>query len=125
MLLAAVVETSRRVAETTKRLEKVDLLARLLKQLHPDEVEIVVAFLTGRTGQGRIGIGYGTLRDAKGSPAPEPSLEVAEIDRTFESITKLEQSTSPPKTSPATSQPPAPPPYQSSFNAPSMKTHSE
>jgi DNA ligase-1 len=92
MLLAAVVETSRRVAETTKRLEKVDLLARLLKQLHPEEVEIVVAFLTGRTRQGRIGIGYGTIRDAKGSPAPEPSLEVAEIDRTFESITKIQGS---------------------------------
>ena len=92
MRLAAVVETSRRVSETTKRLEKVDLLARLLKQLHPDEVEIVVAFLTGRTRQGRIGIGYGTTRDAKGSPAAEPSLEVAEIDRTFESITNIQGS---------------------------------
>jgi DNA ligase 1 len=90
MLLAAVVETSRRVAETTKRLEKVDLLARLLKQLPPEEVEIVVAFLTGRARQGRIGIGYGTIRDAKGSPAPEPSLEIAGIDRTFESITKIQ-----------------------------------
>jgi DNA ligase-1 len=92
MLLAAVVETSRRVTETTKRLEKVDLLAQLLKQLHPEEVEIVVAFLTGRTRQGRIGIGYGTIRDAKGSPAPEPGLEVAEVDRTFESITKIQGS---------------------------------
>ena len=90
MLLAAVVETSRRVAETTKRLEKVDLLARLLKQLHPEEVEIVVAFLTGRARQGRIGIGYGSIRDAQGSPASEPSLEVAEIDRIFESITKIQ-----------------------------------
>ncbi|HTA70023.1 MAG TPA: ATP-dependent DNA ligase [Bryobacteraceae bacterium] len=92
MRLAAVVETSRRVAETTKRLEKVDLLARQLKQLHPEEVEIVVAFLTGRTRQGRIGIGYGTIRNAKGSPATEPSLEVAEIDRSFESITKIQGS---------------------------------
>jgi len=92
MRLAAIVETSRRVAETSKRLEKVDLLARLLKQLHPEEVEIVVAFLTGRTRQGRIGIGYGTIRDAKGSPALDPSLEVADIDRTFESITKIQGS---------------------------------
>ena len=37
MRLAAVVETSRRVTETTKRLEKVDLLARLLKQLQLEE----------------------------------------------------------------------------------------
>lgn len=92
MRLAAVVETSRRVTETTKRLEKVDLLARLLKQLNPEEAEIVVAFLTGRTRQGRIGIGYGTIRDAKGSPAAEPGLEVAEIDGIFESITKIQGS---------------------------------
>src|SRR5580693_7272028 len=92
MRLAAVVETSRRVTETTKRLEKVDLLARLLKQLNPEEAEIVVAFLTGRTRQGRIGIGYGTIRDAKGSPAAEPGLEVTEIDGIFESITKTQGS---------------------------------
>jgi DNA ligase-1 len=90
MRLAAVVETSRRVTETTKRLEKVDLLAWLLKQAHSEEVEIVVAFLTGRARQGRIGIGYGTLRDAKGLPATEPSLEVADIDRILEAITKIQ-----------------------------------
>ncbi len=92
MLLAVVVETSRRVSETTKRLEKVDLLAGLLKQLHPQEVETVVAFLTGRARQGRIGIGYGTIRDASGPPAPEPSLEVLDIDRILESVTKIQGS---------------------------------
>lgn len=92
MRLAAVVETSRLVAETTKRLAKIDLLAKLLKQAPAEEVEIVVAFLTGRARQGRIGIGYGNLRDAKESPASEPSLEVAEIDRTFEDITKAQGS---------------------------------
>jgi DNA ligase-1 len=92
MRLAAVVETSRQVTDTTKRLAKIDLLARLLKQAHPEEVEIVVAFLTGRTRQGRIGIGYGTIRGATGSPAIEATLEVAEIDRTFESITKIQGS---------------------------------
>jgi len=90
MRLAALVETSRRVAETTKRLAKVDLLAQLLKQAHPEEVEIVVAFLTGRARQGRIGVGYGTVRDAKGSPASEPSLELSDIDRLFEAITKIQ-----------------------------------
>jgi DNA ligase-1 len=92
MLLAVVVETSRRVSETTKRLEKVDLLAGLLKQLHPQEVETVVAFLTGRARQRRIGIGYGTIRDASGPPAPEPSLEVLDIDRIFELVTKTQGS---------------------------------
>lgn len=86
MLLAAVVETSRRVTETSKRLEKVDLLARLLRQLRPEEIEIVVRFLAGSIRQGRIGIGYAALRDARGPAAQTASLEIAEVDRTFESI---------------------------------------
>ncbi len=72
MLLASVVETSRRVADTTKRLEKIDLLARLIRQLSPEEIEIVVLFLSGQTRQGRIGIGYAALRDARHSPAADP-----------------------------------------------------
>jgi DNA ligase-1 len=86
MLLAAVVETSRRVSETSKRLEKVDLLSRLLLELHPQEIEIVVRFLAGGIRQGRIGIGYAALRDARGPAAESPSLEIAEVDRTFQSI---------------------------------------
>ena len=74
MLLANVVDTSRRIAETTKRLEKVNLLAGLLKQLHGEEIEIGVGFLSGSTRQGRIGIGYATLRDAITSAAENPSL---------------------------------------------------
>src|SRR5260370_38734469 len=89
MLLAAVVETSRRVAQTSRRLEKIDLLAALLRQLHPEEIEIVVAFLAGQTRQGRIGIGYATLRDALGSASERPSLEVSEIDQTLQSIAAI------------------------------------
>jgi DNA ligase-1 len=86
MLLASIVETSRRVAETSKRLQKIDLLSQLLRQLRPDEIEIAVAFLAGQTRQGRIGIGYAALRDASGSPAETPSLELTEVDRTLQSI---------------------------------------
>jgi DNA ligase 1 len=86
MKLADVVETSRRVTETSRRLEKVDLLAQLLRQLHSDETEIVVAFLAGSLRQGRIGIGYAAIREAAGSPASNSSLEVSEIDRIFEII---------------------------------------
>ena len=71
MLLANVVETSRRVAQTTRRLEKIDLLAALLRQLQPDEVETVVAFLSGYTRQGRIGVGYAALREAEASAAAD------------------------------------------------------
>jgi ATP-dependent DNA ligase I len=86
MKLAAVVEASRLVAETPRRLEKVEILARLLRQLHTDEVEIVAAFLAGRLRQGRIGIGYAAIRNAAGSAAPDPTLEVIEVDRAFQEI---------------------------------------
>ena len=43
MLFAQVVETSRRIAATTKRLEKIELLANLLRQLAADEIEVVVS----------------------------------------------------------------------------------
>lgn len=57
MLLALVVETSRRVTETSRRLGKIELLATLLRRVPVDEVETVVAFLSGSVRQGRIGIG--------------------------------------------------------------------
>jgi DNA ligase-1 len=81
MLFAAVVDMSRRVAETSRRLEKIDLLAALLRQLDPEEVEIVVAYLSGYTRQGRIGIGYATLRGAAAEPAEAASLSIHELDR--------------------------------------------
>ncbi len=83
MLLANLVETSNRIAKTSRRLEKADLVAALLKQLSPEEVEIAVAFLSGGVRQGRIGIGYAMLRDAAGSPAEKSVVEIAEVDRTL------------------------------------------
>ena len=81
MLLANVVETSARVTGTPKRLAKVEYLAALLKQLSPDEIGIVVSFLSGFTRQGRTGIGYAVVRDAHAEPAPAPTLEVLDVDR--------------------------------------------
>ena len=57
MRLAALVAVSRSVAETAGRLEKIDRLAALLKRLEPGEIEIAVAYLSGSTRQGRIGVG--------------------------------------------------------------------
>src|SRR5437867_5689173 len=90
MLLANVVETSQRIASTARLLEKIELLAGLLRQLDPDEVETVVAFLSATTRQGRIGIGYATLRDAAAPPVEGANLEVREVDRTLESLAALQ-----------------------------------
>jgi DNA ligase-1 len=86
MLLANIVEISRQVAGTSKRLEKIDALASLLRQLQPDEIETAVAFLSGSTLQGRIGIGYAMLRDAAASESEQPSLELTDVNRALESF---------------------------------------
>src|SRR5271170_6306794 len=86
MLLASVVETSESVAQTTKRLAKIDLLAALLRQLHGDEIEIVACWLSGQTRQGRIGIGYATLREAAGPAADEAQLQVLDVDHALKAI---------------------------------------
>jgi DNA ligase-1 len=86
MRLAQVVDTSQRITETSKRLQKTGLLATLLKQLRPEEIEIVVAFLSGRTRQGRIGVGYNTIREASAPPAETPTIELIDLDQTFQSI---------------------------------------
>jgi DNA ligase-1 len=84
MLLADVVDTSRRIAGTSKRLEKTDLLAGLIKRLSPEEVEIAVAYLSGATPQGRIGIGYAMLRGVLASSAEQPTLQLLDVHRALD-----------------------------------------
>ncbi|MBV8569680.1 MAG: ATP-dependent DNA ligase [Acidobacteriaceae bacterium] len=90
MLLADIVETSGKIGATSKRLEKIDLLARLLKRLQPEEIEVAVAYLAGATRQGRIGIGYATLRDASSGAFETASLELLDLDRTLEQIAQTQ-----------------------------------
>lgn len=89
MLLANVVETSRRIGATSKRLEKVALLAELLHASSPDEIEITVSFLSGGTRQGNIGIGYAALQAAAIAPASNPSLSLLDVDRAFAGIASV------------------------------------
>jgi DNA ligase-1 len=87
MLLAQVVETSGKVAATAKRLEKIDLLATLLRELNPAEIEVVVPFLSGETRQGRTGIGYATVRDSMADPAATATLQILDVDRVLTDVT--------------------------------------
>jgi DNA ligase-1 len=90
VLLRQVVDTSRRVAETSKRREKIDAIAELLRQTAPDEIPIVVPYLSGATRQGRIGIGYATIREAVGAPAEQSTLEVADVDRMLDAYGQVQ-----------------------------------
>jgi DNA ligase-1 len=89
MLLAQVVETSGRIAQTSKRLEKIGLLAALLRQLKLGEIDVVVPYLSGRTRQGKIGIGYRVLQASGAEPADTPSLEIAAVDRALEALASV------------------------------------
>jgi DNA ligase-1 len=89
MLLREVVETSRQVASTTKRLAKVGLLADLLKRLAPDEIEPVVAFLSGYTRQGTTRTGYAAVRSASVTAAEQASLQIIDVDIALESLTPI------------------------------------
>jgi DNA ligase 1 len=84
MQLYDIVETSRRVRETSARSDKIRHLAACLRRVEPDEIETAVALLSGELRQGRIGLGPATLRSAmppNASSAPE--LTLAEVDTTL------------------------------------------
>jgi DNA ligase-1 len=90
MRLAAVVEISRAVAGTAGRLEKIGHLADLLRRVSPDEVAIVIAFLSGEPRQGRMKIGGAVLSGARGvTPAPESTLELRDVDALFDRLSGL------------------------------------
>ena len=88
MRLADLVTTSRRVAETRSREEKIAALADLLRRLPPEETDAGVAYLSGHLRQGRIGLGPAAVAEARSaaSAAREPSLELTEVDATCERI---------------------------------------
>jgi DNA ligase-1 len=86
-LLASLVHASQRVATTSARLAKVRELAAVLKQLTPDEIEIAVHYLSGEISQGRIGLGYSSVRAAMPAAAADTeSLSLADVDRYLSSI---------------------------------------
>lgn len=89
MRLANVVETSARVAATSKRNEKIQLLADLLRQLTPDETEVVVSFLSGVTRQGRSGVGFAAVRDSHTPPAETATLELLDVDRALSALAQV------------------------------------
>src|SRR5688572_1912274 len=80
-LLAETAAVSRRVSETSSRLEKIRELAEHLRGLAADEIPIAIAFLSGETRQGRLGVSYAALRSAEGTPAArQAALTLQEVD---------------------------------------------
>src|SRR2546425_5600285 len=90
MLLAELLAASERVAATRSRLAKIDALAQCLRRLEPSEIGLGVAYLSGDTRQGRFGIGYATLKEARAATrASSPRLTLAQVDEALASISQI------------------------------------
>ena len=99
MRLATLVETSNSVAKVSARRAKVGLIADLLREAQPEEIEIVTSYLSGRLRQGRIGLGWASFDAASSAPPdphgdlfaaePDEPLTVIEVDRAFERLSRL------------------------------------
>jgi DNA ligase 1 len=88
MLLLDLVATSRRVAATRSRTEKIAALADLLRRLAPEEIETAAALLAGQLRQGRIGLGPAAVRAAMSetAAAAAPALTLGDVDAAFAGI---------------------------------------
>ena len=85
--LSEIVATSRAVAETSRRLAKIELLASLLSRLAPDEAATAVAYLSGSTGAGRLGVGAAVIRASRDvPPAAQPTLAIADVRDTLSDV---------------------------------------
>jgi DNA ligase-1 len=84
---ADVVATSAAVTATRSRKAKTQALAQLLGATSdPDELPVVVGFLTGEPRQGRFGIGWSSLATLDGTAATVPELTARDVDAALEAL---------------------------------------
>jgi len=86
VLLSTLVSISNQVAATSGRLAKIKLLADLLKQASPDEIELVIAYLSGMIRQAKVGVGWATLQKAKTHVGTSARLQIRDVDQVLEQI---------------------------------------
>jgi len=85
--LSELAGTSRQVSATSRRLEKIDAIARLLRNVAQDEVALAVRFLSGETGQTKLGVGPAAIVAARpGHAAPAATLRLSDVDGVLERV---------------------------------------
>lgn len=91
MPLARLVDAAAALAATRSRTTKTEILAEVLRDLHPDEAEAAVGLLLGRLRQGSIGLGHRTVLGARESarPSAESALTVSDVDAVLDTIAGL------------------------------------
>ena len=87
MELKQLVESIGAIRATSKKTEKTQLLANLLKQAQGQDIELVALYVVGTLPQGRIGIGWRLIEqaatDLRGANAP---LTLNQIDQVLDGI---------------------------------------
>ena len=87
MELKRLVESVSAVRATSKKTEKTQLLASLLKQAQGRDIEFVAHYLVGTLPQGKIGVGWRLIESAsKDVPVIESSLTLSKVDEVLEGI---------------------------------------
>jgi DNA ligase 1 len=88
MLLSELVSVSDAVSGTRSRNAKSAAIAGALTRAAPQEVETVVAYLSGQLRQRRTGLGWHSLNEVP-APADRPALTVDGVHRIFEDISTV------------------------------------
>ncbi|WP_420122839.1 ATP-dependent DNA ligase [Nakamurella sp.] len=88
MLFADLATASAAVGATRSRLAKRALLAAAIRTADPDEIDLVVTYLSGTLRQRRTGVGWSSLSSLP-SAAAEPTLTVRAVDDAFAGIAAI------------------------------------
>src|SRR5436305_8061603 len=89
MLLSALTGLVDRVRATTKKTEKVALIAEVLTQARGPDVALLAMYLTGSLPQGRIGVGWSAIQAATtgvAAAAEGEPLTLDDLDRAFDAL---------------------------------------
>src|SRR5262249_37345901 len=86
--LAVLTGLVERVRATSRKTEKVALIAEALRQAPGEDAALLAMFLTGALRQGRIGVGWSAIEAALGgSPvAGDWPLTLGDLDRAFDTL---------------------------------------
>lgn len=88
MLLDRLVVAWRELGATRSRNAKRDIIAAVLAQAAPEDIEIVAEYLSGSLRQRRTGVGWRSMQELPAA-VDQPVLTVAEVDRAFERMAGL------------------------------------
>jgi DNA ligase-1 len=89
MQLSELAETSRRVADTSRRSEKIAALAACLRRLTPEEIAVGAAYLSGEMRPSKLGVGPATVFELRAEPAPAATLTLAEVDGVLDRVSRV------------------------------------